>query len=72
MAGVSSENDLLHGKKSQKNRIRQTVCDAEEDLKGSGAETAGVGAAGVGTAAHWNMSGRGPGEEVCSRHRWEG
>ena len=58
LAGVSSENDLLHGKKSQ---IRQIVCDAEEDLKGSG----------VGTAAHWNISERDPGGD-SSRRRWGG
>ena len=58
LAGVSSEHDLLHGKKSQ---IRQIVCDAEEDLKGSG----------VGTAAHWNISERDPGGDG-SRRRWGG
>ena len=59
----------MHGKKSQRNRIRQIVCDGEEDLKGSEAGTAGVRAVGVETAGHWNVSERGRGEEVCSRHR---
>ena len=53
------EQPITRGKKPEK---PDTTDSLRRNLKGSW----------VGTAAHWNISERDPGEEVGSRRRWGG